>query len=272
MNDLGVTIRRRPFEHMVYHFVLTYSNWQWATICFSESFESLSEGLQESLWQLGGVPDRHRSDRLSAAVNNLSDRREFTSRYGVLMDHYPTATSRVEEALHQLPTRDRLPGGDFGFLASPDDGPSVGILRVLFAWLSLWSSRLSSLPLTRCHGRLPSSSPLGVDFLNCLSWTEDKRFGLAGLEKWLQDGLGFRADGNSPRLAMVLVFVSIRLVDPDILRHVDIAGPHVPDVLRSHSCEFLYLHHCPDNVHPYSISSGRSAYRKLLISPWCGSP
>ncbi len=88
MNDLGVTIRRRPFEHMVYHFVLTYSNWQWATICFSESFESLSEGLQESLWQLGGVPDRHRSDRLSAAVNNLSDRREFTSRYGALMDHY----------------------------------------------------------------------------------------------------------------------------------------------------------------------------------------
>lgn len=88
MNDLGVTIQKDPFEHMVYHFVLTYSNWQWATICFSESFESLSEGLQESLWQLGGVPDRHRSDRLSAAVNNLSDRREFTARYRGLMDHY----------------------------------------------------------------------------------------------------------------------------------------------------------------------------------------
>jgi hypothetical protein len=68
--------------------VLTYSNWQWATICFSESFESLSEGLQEALWQLGGVPERHRSDRLSAAVNNLSDRREFTGRYRGLMDHY----------------------------------------------------------------------------------------------------------------------------------------------------------------------------------------
>lgn len=88
MNNLGVTIRRVPFEHMVYHFVLTYSNWQWATICFSESFESLSEGLQEALWQLGGVPDRHRSDRFSAAVNNLSDRREFTARYRGLMDHY----------------------------------------------------------------------------------------------------------------------------------------------------------------------------------------
>lgn len=88
MNDLGVTIRRQPFDHLLYHFVLTYSNWEWATICFSESFEGLSEGLQEALWQLGGVPDRHRSDRLSAAVNNLSDRREFTDRYRGLMNHY----------------------------------------------------------------------------------------------------------------------------------------------------------------------------------------
>lgn len=88
MNDLGVTIGKQPFDHQVYHFVLTYSNWQWATICFSESFESLSEGLQEALWQLGGVPERHRSDRLSAAVNNLSDRREFTKRYQGLVDHY----------------------------------------------------------------------------------------------------------------------------------------------------------------------------------------
>ena len=88
MNDLGVTIQGRQFDHLLYHFVLTYSNWEWATICFSESFESLSEGLQEALWQLGGVPARHRSDRLSAAVNNLSDRREFTQRYQALMSYY----------------------------------------------------------------------------------------------------------------------------------------------------------------------------------------
>jgi hypothetical protein len=45
MGDLGVTIQRIPFEHMIYHFVLPYSNWETGTICFSESFESLSEGL-----------------------------------------------------------------------------------------------------------------------------------------------------------------------------------------------------------------------------------
>jgi nucleotide-binding universal stress UspA family protein len=88
MNELQVTIQGRQFDHLLYHFVLTYSNWEWATICFSESFESLSEGLQESLWQLGGAPDRHRSDRMSAAVNNLSDRREFTQRYQALTNHY----------------------------------------------------------------------------------------------------------------------------------------------------------------------------------------
>jgi hypothetical protein len=54
--DLGVTINGLPFDHMIYHFVLTYSNWETGTICFSESLESLSEGLQNALWELGGTP------------------------------------------------------------------------------------------------------------------------------------------------------------------------------------------------------------------------
>jgi hypothetical protein len=51
-----VTIGGLLFDHMVYHFVLTYSNWESITICFSESFESLSEGIQNAVWALGGVP------------------------------------------------------------------------------------------------------------------------------------------------------------------------------------------------------------------------
>lgn len=72
MTRLGITIQGRRFEHLVYHFVLTYSNWEWCTVCFSESFESLSEGFQQALWQLGAVPAAHQTDRLSAAVNNLA--------------------------------------------------------------------------------------------------------------------------------------------------------------------------------------------------------
>lgn len=88
MTKLGVTIGRQSFEHMIHHFVLTYSNWEAFTICYSESFESLSEGLQNALWQLGGVPQRHRTDCLGAAVANTSNIAEFTLRYQGLMAHY----------------------------------------------------------------------------------------------------------------------------------------------------------------------------------------
>ena len=88
MTQMGVRIGGRSFEHLIYHFVLTYSNWETFTICFSESFESLSEGLQNALWELGGVPQRHRTDCLSAAVANTSDLDEFTRRYQGLMTHY----------------------------------------------------------------------------------------------------------------------------------------------------------------------------------------
>jgi hypothetical protein len=88
MTKLCVTIGGRSFEHLIYHFVLTYSNWETFTICYSESFESLSEGLQNALWELGGVPQRHRTDCLSAAVANTSDIDEFTGRYQGLLGHY----------------------------------------------------------------------------------------------------------------------------------------------------------------------------------------
>jgi hypothetical protein len=85
--DLKVTIGGQPFDHMVYHFVLTYSNWEAGTVCFSESYESLAEGLQNALWQLGGVPQLHRTDRLSAAVPT-GGAEEFGQRYQALLRHY----------------------------------------------------------------------------------------------------------------------------------------------------------------------------------------
>lgn len=88
MSKLGVTIGRQPFDHLIYHFVLTYSNWETGTICFSESFESLSQGLQNALWELGGVPENHRTDRLTTAVNKSGHPEEFTRSYQNLLDHY----------------------------------------------------------------------------------------------------------------------------------------------------------------------------------------
>jgi hypothetical protein len=88
MNKLGITIGGRPFDHLIYHFVLTYSNWETGTICFSESFESLSQGLQNALWELGGVPQNHRTDCLTTAVQKASHPEQFTRRYQDLLDHY----------------------------------------------------------------------------------------------------------------------------------------------------------------------------------------
>ena len=75
LTKLNVTINGAPFAHLLYHFVLTYSNWETGIICFSESFESLSEGLQHAFWELGGVPRAHRTDRLSAAFIKNSTRK-----------------------------------------------------------------------------------------------------------------------------------------------------------------------------------------------------
>jgi hypothetical protein len=88
MNELGITLAGQPFDHMIDHFILTFSNWETGTVCFSESFESLSQGLQDALWELGGVPQMHRTDRLTAAVNNLGDRDLFQQRYRALLAHY----------------------------------------------------------------------------------------------------------------------------------------------------------------------------------------
>jgi hypothetical protein len=95
--DLGVTIHGLRFDHMIYHFVLTYSNWETGSICFSESLESLSEGLQNALWQLGGVPQLHRTDRLTAAIQPGSEGPQtFKQRYQALLQHYGLQAQAIQ--------------------------------------------------------------------------------------------------------------------------------------------------------------------------------
>ena len=98
LTGLGVTIQGQPFEHLLYHFVLTYSNWETGTVCFSESFESLSEGLQRALFELGGVPKAHRTDQLSAAVHQELSREAFTERYSALLRHYGIRPEKTQTA------------------------------------------------------------------------------------------------------------------------------------------------------------------------------
>ncbi len=95
MNSLKITIGGKPFDHMMFHAVFTYSNWEYVHVCHSESFEALSAGLQDALHRAGGVPRRVRSDSLSAAVNNLSSDKEFAAQYRKLLDHYGLKGHRI---------------------------------------------------------------------------------------------------------------------------------------------------------------------------------
>jgi hypothetical protein len=90
MEDLEITIAGEAFPHMLYHFVLTYSNTEDASICLSETFEALAEGIEKALWHIGGVPLQHRTDHLSAAVRHLrkEEQEDWTLRYQALMAHY----------------------------------------------------------------------------------------------------------------------------------------------------------------------------------------
>jgi transposase len=88
MNSLGVTIAGERFDHLLYHFVLTHSNWEYVMVCFAENFANLSVGMQNAFWELGGVPEGHRTDRMTLAVHANGQPEEFTARYQGLLEHY----------------------------------------------------------------------------------------------------------------------------------------------------------------------------------------
>lgn len=98
MGKLGITLRGEPFDHLLYHYTLCYSNWETATICFSESFESLSAGYQNAVWELGGIAKKHRTDRMSAAVNKDCNPEKFTQRYKSMLRHYGVEPERTNPA------------------------------------------------------------------------------------------------------------------------------------------------------------------------------
>lgn len=94
-DDLGVEIDGAAFDHRLYQFALAHSGWRHAVVITEgESFLALSTGLQAALWRLGGVPEEHRTDSLSAAFNNLAEEQELTQRYENLCRHYGMRASR----------------------------------------------------------------------------------------------------------------------------------------------------------------------------------
>lgn len=95
-SDLGVTIVGEVFEHLLFHFVLSFSGWTWLGLAFAETYEALVAGVQGAVWDLGGVPKVMRSDNLSAATHELSDGgRSLTKRFKAVLDHYGMTSTRI---------------------------------------------------------------------------------------------------------------------------------------------------------------------------------
>jgi hypothetical protein len=85
---LGVTIGGDPFAHQLCHCVLPFSNWEWATVCQSESMAALRRGVQSALFRLGRVPTFHQTDNSTAATHDLrTGKRGFNEAYLTLMEH-----------------------------------------------------------------------------------------------------------------------------------------------------------------------------------------
>ena len=94
---LGITIDGELLVHLLCVFVLPYSNWQWATVCLSESIAALRRGIQAALFQLGRVPLFSQTDNSTAATHRIPNgleamteghRRPFNAEYLALTRHF----------------------------------------------------------------------------------------------------------------------------------------------------------------------------------------
>jgi transposase len=91
-NSLEVTIAGVPFPHMLFHFMLPYSRWEYVWICFTESFETLTTGYGRAVRALGYVAAEHRTDNLAAAVP-IGERHVFQKRWEDFLKHFDSEPS-----------------------------------------------------------------------------------------------------------------------------------------------------------------------------------
>ncbi len=112
LKGIVVTVNNQEFPHLLYHFRLCYSGWSFLKVVRGgESYTALAEGLQEALWRLGGSPEEHRTDSLSAAFKNKNADacKDSTKNYEEFCKHY-----------NMIPTRNnRGKGHENGSIESP---------------------------------------------------------------------------------------------------------------------------------------------------------
>jgi len=143
LKGVTITIAGQPFEHLLYHYRLAYSGWQYVQVIQGgESFIGLSEGLQNALFASGGVPQIHRTDSLSAAYRNLAGKRykPLTQLYDQLCEHYRMRPTRNNTGIAHENGAIESPHGHFKrrltqqlYLRGSNDFESVAAYQALIA-------------------------------------------------------------------------------------------------------------------------------------------
>jgi len=85
--ELEILIDNQPFPHLLYHFMLPYSRWEFVWICHAESFETLTTGYSLAIKELGAVTPEHRTDNLAAAVP-VGEHGTFQVRWKDFLKHF----------------------------------------------------------------------------------------------------------------------------------------------------------------------------------------
>jgi hypothetical protein len=94
---LGITIAGVPFLHMLCHTVLPYSNWQWATVCLSESLMALRRQIQQVVFKLGRVPHFSQTDNSTSATHDIpSGKRAFNDDYDKMVRYFQMEPRTIE--------------------------------------------------------------------------------------------------------------------------------------------------------------------------------
>ena len=91
MGGVGITVQGKVLKHKLFHAVLPYSNWEWATRAHSESTLSLRGGLKATLERLSRVPQELLTDHSSSATHQLkrdAAERGFNAEYLAVCEHY----------------------------------------------------------------------------------------------------------------------------------------------------------------------------------------
>lgn len=88
-SGLQVTIAGAAFVHLLCHVVLPYSNWEWVTVCLSESILALRRGIQSAILRLGHHPQWCQTDHSSGATHAQGDgQRGFNAEYVSMVEHF----------------------------------------------------------------------------------------------------------------------------------------------------------------------------------------